>query len=197
MKKPMRRRTPGGSKKPPAIAIIVDEKLWRQDADALRLIRRAVRLALSPPSYPRSRGEAGATSSLSPMGGEGQGEGDRRSLTILLTNNARLRALNAHFRGKDKPTNVLSFPAAEDPAHLGDIAIAYGVVKREAKAQGKSFAAHAAHLAVHGTLHLRGFDHEKSREARAMEAAETAILAKLGIADPYAARPYTRGGKAA
>ena len=119
-------------------------------------------------------------------------------LTVLLTDDARLRALNAAFRGKDKATNVLSFPAPPSEAlYLGDVALAYGVTEREARAQSKSFAAHAAHLVVHGILHLTGYDHEKARDARAMETLETAILARLGIADPYAPRPYTGPGKAA
>ena len=107
-----------------------------------------------------------------------------------------MRALNASFRGKDKVTNVLSFSAADDPSSLGDIAMAYGLVKREARAQGKNFADHAAHLAMHGTLHLLGWDHEKAKDARRMEAVETQLLAALGIADPYRARPYTGGRKA-
>jgi probable rRNA maturation factor len=92
--------------------------------------------------------------------------------------------LNTHFRGKNKPTNVLSFPSS-DPAYLGDIAIAYGVVAREAKAQKKRIKAHAAHLAVHGVLHLLGFDHEIETDAVVMEGLETRILATLGLADPY------------
>ena len=109
------------------------------------------------------------------------------ALTILLADDAALRRLNREFRGKDKPTNVLSFPAAPNPeGHLGDIAIAYGVTAREAAEGGKSFADHATHLAVHGVLHLLGYDHETEAEAAIMEPLETAILAELGIADPYA-----------
>jgi|SRR5471030_1074953 len=103
--------------------------------------------------------------------------------TILLADDKRLRALNRDFRGKDKPTNVLSFPA--DGAYRGDIAMAYGVTSKEAKAAGKSFADHAAHLAVHGVLHLAGYDHERPKDARVMEPLEVKILARLGIADPY------------
>jgi probable rRNA maturation factor len=103
--------------------------------------------------------------------------------TILLADDKQLRALNRDFRGKDKPTNVLSFPA--DGAYRGDIAIAYGVTSKEAKAAGKSFADHAAHLAVHGVLHLAGYDHERPKDAKVMEPLEVKILARLGIADPY------------
>lgn len=184
MKKPSRPRTGGGLRKAPAIAVIVEEPLWRKDASVLRLIRRAARLALTAP-HPDPLSQRG-------KGGKGRG------FTVLLTDDARLRALNAAFRGKDRPTNVLSFPATSgDGSSLGDIAIAYGVVAREARAQGKSFAAHAAHLAAHGILHLLGYDHEKASEAKVMEALERTILAKLSIADPYAPRPYTGRRKAA
>jgi probable rRNA maturation factor len=109
--------------------------------------------------------------------------------TILLTGDARLRDLNHHFRGKDKTTNVLSFPAAaNDDGHMGDIALAWGVASAEAKAAGKSIADHASHLVVHGVLHLAGFDHEKARDAEKMESLEVKILSRLGIADPYAVR---------
>jgi probable rRNA maturation factor len=110
--------------------------------------------------------------------------------SILLADDRTLRGLNRDFRGIDKATNVLSFPAAPAPAgHAGDIAIAYGVTKREAKAAGKSFADHALHLAVHGVLHLGGHDHIRPKDAKAMEALEVKILARFGIADPYAIMP--------
>jgi probable rRNA maturation factor len=104
--------------------------------------------------------------------------------SILLANDRALRRLNRDFRGADKPTNVLSFPAAA-AAYRGDIAIAYGVTKREAKDAGKNFADHAAHLVVHGVLHLAGHDHQHPKDAKAMEALEAKILARFGIADPY------------
>ncbi|HEY0107701.1 MAG TPA: rRNA maturation RNase YbeY [Rhizomicrobium sp.] len=110
------------------------------------------------------------------------------ALTILLTDDAQLKALNRDFRGKDKPTNVLSFPAAANgDSYLGDVALAYGTTQAEARGAGKRFADHATHLVVHGVLHLLGHDHEGDEEARAMEALEIAILAGLGIADPYRA----------
>ena len=107
--------------------------------------------------------------------------------TILLAGDRRLRALNHEFRGKDKPTNVLSFPHSGD--YAGDIALAYGVTRKEAKAAGKTFAAHAVHLVVHGVLHLAGHDHQRPKEARVMESLEVKILERLGLADPYAAVP--------
>lgn len=111
------------------------------------------------------------------------------TLTILLSNDKRLKELNTQFRSKNKPTNVLSFPAEENPAvYLGDVAIAYGVVRREARESGKRFVDHLAHLAVHGVLHLLGHDHKKPREAARMERIERKILAEFGVGDPYAAK---------
>ena len=99
-------------------------------------------------------------------------------------------AAQPRLRGKDKPTNVLSFPAAASGhGYLGDIAMAYGVSVREAREAGKTLCDHASHLAVHGVLHLLGYDHEADADANLMEPLEVAILAELGIADPYAARP--------
>ncbi len=111
-------------------------------------------------------------------------------VVVLLTDDATVRDLNARFRDKDRPTNVLSFPAAEMPATgsappLGDIVMAYGVCAAEAKTQGKTLANHLTHLVVHGVLHLLGRDHENDAEAEAMEAEERAVLARLGVADPY------------
>jgi len=106
---------------------------------------------------------------------------------ILLTGDDSVQALNARFRGKDSPTNVLSFPAPEREGYPGDVALAFGVCAREAQAAGKPLIHHAAHLALHGVLHLNGLDHEEEIAAREMERLETAVLAGFGIADPYAA----------
>lgn len=114
------------------------------------------------------------------QGGAAGGAG----LSILLTTDRHLQALNLAFRGKAAPTNVLSFPAGLQD-YLGDIAIAYGTAAKEAKAAGKTLKDHALHLAVHGVLHLIGFDHVSARQAKAMEQLERRILAGLGIADPY------------
>lgn len=110
----------------------------------------------------------------------------RGELTILLADDARLMALNRDFRGKNRPTNVLSFPS-DRPGYHGDIAIAHGVSAAEAKAAGRRLADHVSHLVVHGVLHLAGYDHETERDARLMEPLEVKILARLGIADPYRA----------
>lgn len=117
------------------------------------------------------------------------GEEEAR-LCVLLTSDAAVQKLNANFRGKDKPTNVLSFPAPEipsDPApHLGDLALAGETCAREAAEEGKTLADHLSHLVIHGVLHLCGYDHETNEDAEEMEALEREILAALGIADPYA-----------
>ena len=116
----------------------------------------------------------------------GTAEGD---LVVLLTNDEVVHQLNTRFRHKDRPTNVLSFPAAESAfPHLGDVVLAYGVCAAEADDQGKSLADHLTHLVVHGVLHLLGRDHEDEAEAEAMEAEERAVLASLAVSDPYAPR---------
>jgi len=110
-------------------------------------------------------------------------------VALLLADDAEIARLNAQFRGKDAPTNVLSFPAGPgegDSGFIGDIALAAETIAREAENQGKSFDNHAAHLVVHGFLHLLGYDHGNDADAEAMEARERAILASLGISDPYA-----------
>ena len=116
----------------------------------------------------------------------GEVEGD---VVVLLTDDAAVHDLNLRFRDRDRPTNVLSFPAAESAApHLGDLVLALGVCAAEAAAQGKSLADHLTHLTVHGVLHLLGRDHVDEVEAEAMEAEERTLLASLGVADPY--RPH-------
>ena len=110
------------------------------------------------------------------------------ALAILLTDDARSAELNARFRAKAGPTNVLSFPAGEGAGeHLGDLALAFGVCQREAIEQGKPFSHHLQHLVVHGVLHLLGHDHMGDDEAGAMEALERRVLAGIGVSDPYAA----------
>src|SRR5207248_6942435 len=112
-------------------------------------------------------------------------------LAVVLTDDAGIRALNRAWRGLDKPTNVLSFPAmslpdrSQGPRTLGDIAIAYETARHEADAENKPFKHHLSHLAIHGFLHLIGYDHETDDEAELMEGLERQILAGLGIPDPY------------
>ena len=161
--RPAKRSATGFAARAP-ISVIVEDARWQEAMPDLRArLRQAARLALA-------RG------------------GRSGPLTILLADDDVLHRLNCDFRGNDKPTNVLSFPAAPNPeGHLGDIAIAFGVTAHEALEAAKPFSDHAVHLAVHGVLHLFGYDHETAAEARHMEPLEVAILAELGIADPYAA----------
>jgi probable rRNA maturation factor len=122
---------------------------------------------------------AAATAALSPT--------RTGTVTVLLTDDEAVADLNGRFRGREGPTNVLSFPAAASARpHLGDLALALGICEAEARAQGKPLAHHLQHLVAHGVLHLVGFDHQSDEEAEVMEARERQVLASLGIADPYA-----------
>jgi len=150
-----------------AIDIAVDCPKWTKAIpDVERRCRRAAEAALAAP--------------IESSAGTG-------SVAVLLASDAALRALNRRFRGFDKPTNVLSFPAGEGDS-LGDLALAYDTAATEARADGIALADHLAHLVVHGVLHLRGLDHQRAADAEAMEAVEIELLARLGIADPYRPR---------
>ena len=144
-----------------AITLLVEDQGWRKSRGLVTRLRRAAEAAL-------------AASRL------------KGNFTVLLSNDKKLQSLNHEFRGKNKPTNVLSFPAAGDDGYRGDIAIAYGVARKEAAASGKALNDHACHLVVHGVLHLAGYDHERAADAKVMEPLEVKILKRLGIADPYA-----------
>ena len=141
---------------------------WDSSTDWDALAERAVRAAVAGSNLPRLIDSAIDI-----------------EVSVRFTDDDEVRALNAEWRGKDKPTNVLSFPMLE-PSLLGDIVLARGVCAREAEEKAIPIADHAAHLVVHGTLHLLGYDHEDGEEeAEAMESVERAALASLGIADPY------------
>jgi probable rRNA maturation factor len=157
---------------PPRIAVIVASALWKAERGVRAVVRRAV---------------VEAAAAATTNGGE---------LAIVLTDDSAIRALNRDWRGQDRPTNVLSFPAhAAAAAHapagpdrlLGDIVIAYETTAREARAEHRLFAHHLAHLAVHGFLHLIGHDHAADAEAEAMEAIEVVVLARLKVPNPYLA----------
>lgn len=121
-------------------------------------------------------------------------------ISLVFADNARVRELNRTYRGQDKPTNVLSFPAWDCPlapgetVALGDVVLALETLQREASEQGKPLGDHLCHLVVHGVLHLLGFDHERDDEAEAMEALETRVLARLTVPDPYRASESMQGG---
>lgn len=114
-------------------------------------------------------------------------------LALVMTDDDEMRGLNSRFRGIDKPTNVLSFPdpsdtpypEQDDTRYLGDVIVSLDTLSHEAAEQGKSLSAHAAHLVVHGVLHLLGYDHASDEDAARMESLEVQILARLGFADPY------------
>jgi probable rRNA maturation factor len=153
----------------PEIDIAVEAGAWPEEDALRRLSTEAIEAAIAQTGV-----------ALAP----------RAEVSLLFTDDSAIRTLNRTWRQHDKPTNVLSFPAAEPSALaraplLGDIAIALETVQREARAEGKSFDHHLTHLVVHGFLHLLGFDHIDEAEAEEMEATERAILARLGIADPY------------
>jgi probable rRNA maturation factor len=152
------------------VEVIAGPGDWARIGDASAFATRAVGAALSVlPEPPESPLE----------------------VSVLLTDDAGVRELNRTWRGIDKATNVLSFPGVgidspDGVRHLGDLAVAFGTLAREAADEGKSLADHCAHLIVHGTLHLLGYDHEAGEsEAEAMEGLEIAALARLGVADPY------------
>ena len=158
---------------PHAVDVAVEDARW-DDAvpDLEAFVLRAVEAGLA----------AGPDSPAGPV-----------EVSVLLADDATVQDLNRTWRGKDRPTNVLSFPASPQPAHagvarpLGDVVLAYDTLVRESAEQSKPLAHHLAHLLVHGTLHLLGQDHETGdADADAMEALEVAALAGLGIPDPYA-----------
>jgi probable rRNA maturation factor len=160
------------------IALAADEE-WDSSISWEPLVRKAVEAAIAQSAFPD------LASSGRPI-----------ELSVRLTDDEQVRILNAHWRGKDKPTNVLSFPMAEayelnDESFavrellLGDIVIAHGVCRDEAADKGISIADHATHLIVHGTLHLLGYDHQSDADAADMEAREVRALERLGITNPY------------
>jgi probable rRNA maturation factor len=157
----------------PLTEVLVVADCWLAEPDAEAVIMRAIEAAAS--MVEADTGEA--------------------ELAVMLTDDLGIRTLNSNWRGIDKPTNVLSFPALQPagghepddaPRMLGDIAIAYETTRREADDEQKPFSHHLSHLAVHGFLHLVGYDHEKDGDAEVMESLEREILATLGIRDPYA-----------
>ena len=127
---------------------------------------------------------AAAASELSTVGGE---------VSIVLTDDSVIARLNRDWRGIDKPTNVLSFPASDHTGHegtrlLGDIVIAYQTLERECEDENRVFLHHLAHLTIHGFLHLSGYDHQTDTQAEEMEALESKIMSRLNMPDPYLAR---------
>ena len=159
----------------PITEVLVVADCWQAEPDAEAVVHRAI---------------AAAAETVNADTGDAE-------LAVMLTDDSGIRTLNGNWRGIDKPTNVLSFPALqqtgpcgpdEAPRMLGDIAIAYQTTRKEADDEGKPFDHHLSHLAVHCFLHLVGYDHEKDDDAEIMESLEQRILAQLGIPNPYADR---------
>lgn len=161
--------TSGDGNVPVDIDISVEAGNWPDEASLTRLVDRAVVAAFA---------ETGVVG--------------RSELSLVFSDDAHIRTLNAGWRGKDKPTNVLSFPAfpfvqgGPLPPMLGDVVLAAETVAHEAALEDKPVENHITHLVIHGLLHLLGYDHETEAEAEAMEAVERAALARLAIPDPYA-----------
>src|ERR1700758_1670496 len=158
---------------PPNADILITADCWQNQSNAEDVVLRAIAATVSAVELPAAKTE----------------------LAVMLTDDTRIRELNQQWRGQDKPTNVLSFPAEwhvgpddDAPRMLGDIAIAYETTRREAEDEQKPFDHHLSHLAIHGFLHLIGYDHENNDDAEDMETLEREILAQLGIPDPYADR---------
>ena len=157
----------------PEVVVVIDAPGWR--AAVPRAEHWARRAALAA----WNEAMAGSPGPHAPPVGAPAG-----SMTVLLTDDAAVKRLNGRHREKVKPTNVLSFPG-EGFGHLGDIALAHGVVKREARQAGRRITAHLAHLVAHGTLHLAGHDHEQAGDARRMEQAEARIMQRLHLPNPW------------
>ena len=160
------------------IALEADEE-WDSSRSWEELVHRAAQAAIAESAFPQLAAAERAV-----------------ELSVRLTSNEEVRALNAQWRGKDKPTNVLSFPMLEEDdlqqanvagpeLLLGDIILARGVCEQEASDKGVSVEDHATHLMIHGTLHLLGYDHHDDDEAADMEAREVRALQRLGISNPY------------
>jgi probable rRNA maturation factor len=147
-----------------SVDVLVQSPRWKEQRGAEAAVRKAINAAADEISSP-------------------DGE-----VAVVLTNDAAIRKLNKQWRKIDKPTNVLSFPAAKSGAMLGDVVIAYETLARESHDEGKEFIHHLSHLAVHGFLHLMGYDHQSDSDAETMEELERAVLARLRIPDPYLVR---------
>ena len=161
---PIARKKRAAPKVAPKIDVLMQSDLWKATEDVRPVARRAIREAAALLAMPAAE------------------------LAVVLTDDSAIRLLNRAWRGVDAPTNVLSFPtkrAGNDPPLIGDIVLAYETIAGEARAEHKPFAHHVAHLAVHGFLHLLGYDHVRDEDAEVMEQVELDVLRRLAIPDPY------------
>jgi probable rRNA maturation factor len=177
-KSPRGLRTDGGKRNAPLrvhkINVLIQDRRWEKSLP--RLVTFTRRFALHALEHASAKVEA----------------------TVVLSNDSAVRALNQQFRGKNQPTNVLSFPPppaskGSKMAEIGEIIIAFETVRKEAVTQGKPFVNHLGHLVIHGILHLLGYDHERPGQARVMERLEADILSMLGMPNPYGRGRPRRG----
>lgn len=180
------------------VELIIEDENWLQLSDDFEFIKEAAFLALSQKMHPAAELQQQQQSVKSAM------KSPQRLAVIMLSDNSTIRELNKTYRGKDKATNVLSFPAnlsfptnendfemtshddELEAQHIGDVILAYEYVENEAKTEQKPLKTHISHLVIHGVLHLLGYDHETTEEANTMESLELALMKQLGYPDPYA-----------
>lgn len=160
------------------IELIIEDQRWSEISKDFSFLKEAALLALSQ--------EATETAPLAM-------KSPHRLAVLVMSDDASIKDLNKTYRGKDKATNVLSFPSTEsllpgeenEPVHIGDVILAYDYVSEEAKNEKKALQTHLSHLVVHGVLHLLGYDHETSKDAEAMETLEIKLMKQLGLENPY------------
>ena len=164
------------------IELIIEDQRWSEISKDFSFLKEASLLALSQ--------EATETAPLAM-------KSPHRLAVLVMSDDASIKDLNKTYRGKDKATNVLSFPSTEsllpgeenEPVHIGDVILAYDYVSEEAKNEKKALQTHLSHLVVHGVLHLLGYDHETSEDAEAMETLEIKLMKQLGLENPYEGEP--------
>ena len=164
------------------IELIIEDQRWSEISKDFSFLKEAALLALSQ--------EATETAPLAM-------KSPHRLAVLVMSDDASIKDLNKTYRGKDKATNVLSFPSTEsllpgeenEPVHIGDVILAYDYVSEEAKNEKKALQTHLSHLVVHGVLHLLGYDHETSKDAEAMETLEIKLMKQLGLDNPYEGEP--------
>lgn len=164
------------------IELIIEDQRWSEISKDFSFLKEASLLALSQ--------EATETAPLAM-------KSPHRLAVLVMSDDASIKDLNQTYRGRDKATNVLSFPSTEsllpgeenEPVHIGDVILAYDYVSEEAKNEKKALQTHLSHLVVHGVLHLLGYDHETSEDAEAMETLEIKLMKQLGLENPYEGDP--------
>ena len=167
------------------IELILEDQRWVEVSSDFAFLKKAALLALS--QQPAKTAPPDIVAMKSP----------HRLAVLVMSDDASIKDLNKTYRGKDKATNVLSFPSTEsllpgeenEPVHIGDVILAYDYVSEEAKNEKKALQTHLSHLVVHGVLHLLGYDHETTKDAEAMETLEIKLMKQLGLENPYEGEP--------